>query len=173
MKSDQLKFKARIFKEHMFKAHMFKARTFKVSAFKVRTFLLTLIPLMLITTMGNAQADTDELVGTWERISGARAITGTMQNKSQIAPVIDGTDGLKSIRIEKQKDGAFYGKAQLMNGDSSMIAGALRNNKKNFVMSGDVGHLSGTIEDQVMDVCFTTILPEINIAACYVLKKIN
>ena len=120
MKSDQLKFKARML---------------KTLAFKARAFLLTLLPLMLITTMGNAQADTAELVGTWERISGARAITGTMQNKSQIAPVIDGTDGLKSIRIEKQKDGAFYGKAQLMNGDTSMIAGALRNNKKNAHMS--------------------------------------
>ncbi len=168
MKSNQLKFKA-----YMFKVRTFKVPTFKARAFKARAFLLALLPLMLITTTSNAQVDTAELVGTWERISGARAITGTMQNKSQIAPVIDGTDGLKSIRIEKQKDGAFYGKAQLMNGDTSMIAGALRNNKKNFVMSGDVGHLSGSIEDQVMDVCFTTILPEINIAACYVLKKIN
>ena len=145
------------------------------SKFFSRISMFSLFSIILIAsgTNAHAQSDAAELIGTWERISGARAITGTMQNKSQIAPVIDSVAGLKTIRIEKQKDGAFYGQAKLANGDTSMIAGALRANKKNFVMSGDVGHLSGSIEGQMMDICFTTILPEINIAACYVLKKLN
>lgn len=131
--------------------------------------------LLLILTFGmlNQAIATDypNILGTWNRVSGSRAVTGTSQN--QLLSVISDTSesGLQTLRISEQKNGAFIGEARLKGGETYLIAGAFRKDGKRYVISSDIGSLSGEVQGNELEACFTTLLTNINIAGCYQLKK--
>lgn len=118
-------------------------------------------------------ADYPNIVGTWERVSGMRAVTGTSQNKQAPVLTTSGESGLQMIRVADQKSGVFEGEAKLVGGENHLIAGAFRQDGKRYVISSDIGTLSGEVAGDVMEACFTTLLTNVNIAGCYQLKKIK
>ncbi len=129
---------------------------------------------VMLSLAGASQAyatDYPNIVGTWERVSGMRAMTGTAQNKQ--APVLTaaGESGLKMLKVTSQISGVFEGEAKLVDGESHLIAGAIRKDGKRYVISSDIGTLSGEITGDEMEACFTTLLTTVNIAGCYQMKK--
>ncbi len=118
-------------------------------------------------------ADYPNIVGTWERVSGMRAVTGTSQNKQTPVLTTAGESGLKMIKVSSQNSGVFEGEAKLVDGENHLIAGAFRKDGKRYVISSDIGTLSGEILGDEMEVCFTTLLTTVNIAGCYQMKKVK
>jgi hypothetical protein len=139
----------------------------------VLTKSLSLIGIVLTLSVSShaLAAQPADLTGSWERVSGVRAVTGTVQHKRPTVLTTEGESGLKTLRILEQNGAAFAGEAQLVDGEPHLIAGALRQDGKNFVISSDIGALSGKTEGQHMEVCFTTLMTDINIAGCYQLKR--
>lgn len=131
---------------------------------------------LLLTTLASSQvfaAEYPNIVGTWERVSGMRAVTGTAQNKQTAVLTSSGESGLKMIRIANQNSGVFDGEATLVGGEAHLVAGAFRKDGKRYIISSDIGTLSGEISGDEMEACFTTLLTTVNIAGCYQLKKIK
>ena len=133
-------------------------------------FFLTLL-LSLAASSQAYCADYPNIVGTWERMSGMRAVTGTAQNKQTPVLTSAGESGLKMIKISTQNSGVFEGEAKLVDGENHLIAGAFRKDGKRYVISSDIGTLSGEISGDEMEACFTTLLTTVNIAGCYQLKR--
>ena len=129
------------------------------------------IVLAVIASGQAFAADYPDMVGTWERVSGMRAVTGTSKNKQPAVLTPSGESGLQVIKVAEQKSGVFDGEATLVDGESYLIAGAFRRDGKRYVMSSDIGTLSGEVSGDEMEACFTTLLTSVNIAGCYQLKK--
>jgi hypothetical protein len=137
---------------------------------------LTCVLLLCLGSLASGHAvgaDYPNVVGTWERVSGMRAVTGTAQHKVPAVLTPDGESGLQQIVVAGQKSGVFDGQAKLVDGEHHLIAGAFRKDAKRFVISSDIGTLSGEIAGDEMEACFTTLLTSVNIAGCYQLKKVK
>lgn len=131
---------------------------------------------LLLTIAASSQAfaaDYPNIAGTWERTSGMRAVTGTAQNKQAAVLTSSGESGLQMIRVAEQSSGVFAGEAQLVGGENHQIAGAFRKDGKRYVISSDIGTLSGEVSGDDMEACFTTLLTNVNIAGCYQLKRVK
>jgi len=132
--------------------------------------------LFVVAALATGQAcaeDYPNIVGTWERVTGMRAVRGTPQNKRAPVLTTKGESGLKVIKVTSQDSGVFEGEATLVDGENHFIAGAFRKDGKRYVMSSDIGALSGEVSGDEMEVCFTTLLTTINVAGCYQMKNLN
>jgi hypothetical protein len=144
------------------------------SPMKPLTFKLFLALTLTLGVLGQSSAaDYPNVLGTWERVSGSRATTGTEQNKLPPTMSASGDQGLQTMRIDEQKGGAFVGEATLATGEKYLLAGAFRKDGKRYVISSDIGVLSGELMGNELEACFTTLLTSVNIAGCYQLKKLS
>ena len=141
---------------------------------KSLNFKFFLILTLMLSALGRSYAaDYPGILGTWERVSGSRAVTGTVQNQVPAAMSTSGEPGLQTIRISEQNGGAFVGEAKLATGEIYLVAGAFRKDGKRYVISSDIGSLSGEVLGNELEVCFTTLLTNMNVAGCYQMKKLN
>ncbi len=141
---------------------------------KSLTFKFFLTLTLMLGVLGQpSAADYPNVLGTWEWVSGSRATTGTAQNQLPPAMSASGELGLQTLRISEQKGGAFVGEAKLATGERYLLAGAFRKDGKRYVISSDIGVLSGEVVGSELEVCFTTVLTNVNIAGCYQLRKLN